>query len=80
MGQQGCKRGQCSVRCCKNLQNWHSVRGYISSKKKWAMKRAGNLLRAKMLYYLLLTEGIMSSHMSRRKVSSFVKGKRAIGS
>jgi hypothetical protein len=52
MGQWGCKGGQCLVRCHKNPQIVTQSGGHTSSKEKWGTKRAGNLLRAKTLYFL----------------------------
>jgi hypothetical protein len=51
-GQQGCKGGQCLARCWKNPPNWHSVRGAYITQGKARNERAGNFLRAKILYHL----------------------------
>jgi hypothetical protein len=36
----GCKGGQCSVRCCKNPPNWHSVRGVYIIQVKVGTEKA----------------------------------------
>jgi hypothetical protein len=49
----------------------------MSSKKKWETKKAGNLLRAKCFIISLLNEGMVSSHMSLKKVTQCCQRKKS---